>query len=338
MLGNNFNRAYFSTYKKIMENSQRSSENASHNATSGTKWKEFLENTTLHGAEKVTSSRRKLIRITWLILLLTAVACYFTSVINAFDKFFFKHPVSTAIAMIYNTSIVFPAVTICPNNLFSKAKVMMRDEHPAFTAQGLNLSVCAGTRAVRERKMNNLTCGLAMICCCVYFEFSVDVGDLFNCTDERRKDLRYVLQKSGVDFNMEDFILRYSQSMIDLIMFDVGCSFGFKSKCNVSDFKPKLGGSGLCFTFNSEEDYMKVKKLTRSGLNSGLNVMLNANYSDETIGKFSRGIRVLIHKQGEYFDDWSGIGVSPGTHGVISVFKQRVSVNLIIIMIIISLS
>ena len=328
MLNNNFNRKYFSRYKKIMEHNQRASENASYNATSETKWKEFLENTTLHGARNVTSSRRKWIRITWLIFLFTAGASYFTTVFNAFDKYFFKHPITTAITMTYNTNIGFPAVTICPNNLFSKAKVMMRDEHPSFTAQRLNMSVCAATRAMREGKMNNLPCGLAMICCCVYLGYPLPAGDLDNCTDERRKDLRSALNKSGVDFNMEDFLLRYSQNMTDLIFLNSAeCSFGFKSQCEVSDFKPKLAGTGLCFTFNSGEDDVVVRNLTRSGLNGGLNVMLNANYNDETIGKFSRGIRVLIHKQGEYFDDWDGIGVSPGTHAAISVSEQRVSVK-----------
>ena len=327
MLNNDFNRAYFYTHNKIMEYSQRTSENESYNAALETKWKEFLENTTLHGARNVTSSRRKLTRITWLIFLLTAGACYAFTVFNAFEKYFFKHPITTAIAMTYNMNIVFPAVTICPNNLFSKAKVMMRDEHPNFTAEGLNLSACAATRAMREREMNNLTCGLAMICCCVYLDYPVVLGDLLNCTDKIRKDLRYALQKSGVDFNKEDFTLRYSQNMIDLISYRFWCSFGYKSECKASDFTPKLAETGLCFTFNSGEDDAGVKKLTRSGLNGGLNIMLKANYRDETIGKFSRGFRVLIHKQGEYFDDWNGIGVSPGTHAAISVSEQRVSVK-----------
>lgn len=326
MLNENFNRAYLSTYKKIMENSQRASENTSYNATE-TKWKEFLENTTLHGARNVTSSRRKLTRITWLIFLLTAGAFYFMTVYNAFGKYFFKHPITTAITMTYNTKIDFPAVTICPKNLLSKAKVMMRGEHPAFTAQRLNLSVCAATRTIRERKMNNLTCGLAMICCCVYTKYTISVGYLDNCTEERRRDLRKALNQSGVDFNREDFILRYSQDMTDFIYFRFGCTFGFKSNCNASDFKPKLAETGLCFTFNSGEDDAVVRNLTRSGLNGGLNMMLNANYTDQTIGKFSRGIRVLIHKQGEYFDDWNGIGVSPGTHAAILVSEERVSGN-----------
>ena len=310
-----------------MENSQRAGENASYTATSGTKWKEFLENTTLHGARNVTTSRRKFTRITWLIFLLTAGSCYFMTVFNAFDKYFFKHPITTAITMTYDTKIDFPAVTICPNNVFSKAKVMMRDEHPAFTAQRLNLSVCAATRTMRERKMNNLTCGQAMICCCAFMQYNVSGGYFDNCTEERRVHLRNALQRAGVDFNMEDFSLRYSQDITDLILFRLGCSFDYKSECNVSDFKPKLAETGLCFTFNSGEDDVVVRNLKRSGLNGGLNLVLNANYSDETIGKFSRGIRVLIHKQGEYFDDWDGIGVSPGTHAAILVSEQRVSVS-----------
>lgn len=325
MLNDNFNRAHSSTCKKVMENNQKPSENESYNVPSETKWKEFLENTTLHGARNVTSSRRKFTRITWLIFLLAAGAFYFMTVYNAIDKYF-KRPVTTAITMTYNTNMVFPAVTICPNNIFSKAKVMMRDENPSFTAQGLNLTVCAVTRAVREKKMNNLTCGLAMICCCAYLGFSVDVGDIDNCTDDTRNDLRYVLQQSGVDFNMEDFILHYSQDMNDLISYSFGCHFGWKSSCNVSDFTPQLAAYSLCYTFNSGEDDQGVRNVTTSGLNGGLNIVLKTNYSDESIGKFSRGFRILIHKQGEYFDDWDGIGVSPGTHAAIAVSEQRVSV------------
>lgn len=300
-------------------------ENQSHNAPSDTRWKEFLNNTTLHGVRNVVSSRKKLIRLTWLMFLLASGSYYFTTVYNAFDKYL-QRPVTTTITMNYKTTLGFPAVTICPNNLFSKAKVMMWDDAPAFSAQGLNLSVCAATRGVRESKMNNLTCGLAMICCCVYFGIPTEAGNIPNCTNEKRGTLRSALQQSGVNFNMEDFFWYYSAQ---ILRYNSSCTFAQKSSCTTSEFVPKPAAHGLCYTFNSGEDGKAVRNVTLAGLNGGLALLLDSNYSDETIGKLSRGFKVLIHKQGEYFDDWEGISLSPGTHAVITVSEHRVSFGFI---------
>lgn len=309
-----------------MDHSQKDNDNESHNAPTESMWKEFLNNTTLHGARNVVSSRKKFIRTTWLILLLALCTYYLLSVYTAFDKYL-QHPVTTTISMTYKTKMAFPAVTICPNNLFSKAKVMMRDENPAFSAQGLNLSVCAATRDVRESNMNNLACGMAMICCCVHLGFPLDAGYIANCTEERSSILRHVLQQSGVNFNMEDFFLHYSPDITDLLQYSSMCTFSSTSTCNTSDFVRKHASSGFCYTFNSEKTDTGIRNFTLAGLTGGLSLMLNANYSDEVVGKFSRGFKVIIHKQGVYFDDWEGISLSPGTHASIIVSEQRVSLN-----------
>lgn len=310
-----------------MDNNQTDNDNESYNAPTETRWKEFLNNTTLHGVRNVVSSRKIFIRITWLIFLLAAGTYYLATVYNAIDKYL-QHPVTTKITMTYKTNITFPTVTICPNNLFSKAKVMVWDENPAFSAQGLNLNVCEATRDVRESKMNNLTCGMAMICCCVYLGFPLEAGDIDNCTDERRKTLRYALQQSGVDFNLEDFLLYYSANITDLLGSSFMCSFSWSLSCDTSDFVPKLATHGLCYTFNSRKDGKGFRNVHLAGVNGGLSLMLIANYSDETIGKLSRGFKVFIHKSYEYFDDWDGINLSPGTHASITVSEQRVSCQL----------
>lgn len=115
--------------------------------------------------------------------------------------------------------------------------------------------------------------------------------------------------------------------MIDLIFFSLWCMFGWKLECEIFDFKLKLVEIGLCFIFNFGEDDVVVRNFIRLGLNGGFNIMFNVNYIDEMIGKFFWGIRVLIYKQGEYVDDWDGIGVLLGIYVVILVFEQRVSVN-----------
>lgn len=261
--------------------------------------------------------------------LLASGSYYLTTVYNAFDKYL-QHPVTTTITMTYKTNMAFPAVTICPNNLFSKAKVMIWDDNPSFSAQGLNLSVCTATRGVRESKMNNLTCGLAVICCCVYFGIPSEAGNIPNCTNEKRDTLRSALQQSGVNFNIEDFFWYYSADILsEVLRYNSSCTFGQKLPCTTSDFVPKLAAHGLCYTFNSGEDGKSVRNVTLAGLNGGLALMLNANYSDETIGKLSRGFKVLIHKQGQFFDDWEGISLSPGTHAVIKVSEHRVSFGFI---------
>ena len=54
----------------------------------------------------------------------------------------------------------FPAVTICPLNMFAKSKIFMTDNNPLFASSSLNISSCAMTSGVR----GNHPCGWSLLC------------------------------------------------------------------------------------------------------------------------------------------------------------------------------
>ena len=290
--------------------------------TSG-KWKEFLENTTLHGIRNVVSTEKPFLRMLWSILLLTSGSYYIFTVYGAFQKYF-SFPVATTITRKYVKNMTFPAVSICPNNVFSRAKVMTWDDDPEFAAQGLNLSACAATKDLRQKQMDNMPCGLAMMCCCTYIGYEYDATTIHNCTAERRNDLREAVEKSAVNFNMENFFRYYSQDF-NAKLGDISfCTFGWTQTCSRSDFYPVITETGFCYTYNSGESNRSLIIASSSGIANGLNMLLDINDKDHTIGKLSQGFSISIHTQGEFFTELDGFKVSPGTFASIGVSEQRV--------------
>ena len=57
-------------------------------------WREFVDNTTLHGIRYVFIKRHIVIRLLWLVLLLTSGGYYTFAVYRAFNKFY-NRPIST---------------------------------------------------------------------------------------------------------------------------------------------------------------------------------------------------------------------------------------------------
>ena len=260
--------------------------------------------------------------VLWSILILASGTYYVFTVYRALGKYY-DYPAATLTSRVYRQNMTFPAVSICSNNLFSRAKIMMQDEHPYFAALGLNLSACVATKDLRQTEMNYLPCGLAMLCCCTYFGYPYGVTLVDNCTEQKRSSLRSAIQKSASIFNMEDFYRYYSQD-IDVML--VRCNFGWEDSgvCNSSDFVPRITEGGLCYTYNSGQNNQTPKIITMSGANSGITVLLNIDYTDHSIGKFSQGFSISIHTPGEFFSSWDAFLVSPGTHAAIALSEQRV--------------
>ena len=116
--------------------------------TSADMWQEFVDSTTLHGIRYVFMKRHIIIRLLWLVVLLTASFYFVFTVFRAFDKYY-SRPVSTVLSTIRLREMDFPAVTICSKSLFSKSKIFMTDDDPLFESSGLNISPCAVTSDVR---------------------------------------------------------------------------------------------------------------------------------------------------------------------------------------------
>lgn len=311
-----------------MDSNQKEQDKDENRKTSE-KWREFLENTTLHGIRNVVPTRKLVSRMLWSILLLVSGAYFVFTAQCAFRKYF-QYPVATVISRRYVQNITFPAVSICPNNKFSRAKVMMQDDDPEFEAKGLNLSACAATRNLRE-KMDNMPCGLAMICCCTYLEYNYSASLVHNCSETRRSDLQEAVSRAAVNFNMDDFIRHFGQDLDDMFANFTFCTFGWSEYCKSSDFSPVITQYGICYTYNSKKHNRRRQISRSSGVNAGLIVALNANLEDETIGTFSQGFSVSIHDPGEFFDPWDGYNVAPGTRATLLLTEQKVISSILIV-------
>ena len=287
------------------------------NQISADMWREFADNTTLHGIRYVFMKRHILIRLLWLAVLLTSGGYYSFTVYKAFDKYY-SRPISTVLSRKHFKEMDFPAVTICSLNLFAKSKLLVTDDNPLFASSGLNISSCAVTSEVR----GNWPCGLSLLCCCTPSDLISVRSTLPYCNKQYEQDLLTVMKQYSHRPDIEGFYRYYSQDISALL--GPICTFGWEeSDCFSSDFVPLVTPWGMCYTFNSGIDG-QVKTVNTAGVSTGLSVILDAQTSEYTQGKYSEGFKVLIHGQGEYVDEWDGINIGPGQHAVIALSQKRV--------------
>ena len=78
----------------------------------------------------------------------------------------------------------------------------------------------------------------------------------------------------------------------DLCIFDARID----KRCGISDFSPTVTDWGVCYTFNAGLDGPdSIKKGRLSGPGGGLNIMLDTQMDDSTIGRLSEVYSVIIH-------------------------------------------
>ena len=318
---------YFQSVKhpKMNDKTLGEEEKRKHHRSLSQKWTAFIKNTTLHGIRNVLPSQRpKVSRVVWSVVMLTFGAYFIYTFYKAVNKYLQYYTV-TLITKNYEQNMSFPAVSICPDNLFSRRKIMMQDDDPFFAAQGLNMSACEVTRELRQREMNNMSCGLAMICCCAFFGYKTNPIYYPNCTKQRRSALQKAIEESGVLFNMEEFFTVFSPDSEEMLSHYFACLFQWSEDCSASDFETEVTQYGICRTFNSRKNN-RSKVSYRGGVSSGLAILLNVSQSDYTLGhKIAQGFSISIHAQGESFNGFdAAFSVMPGTYATISLTEQRV--------------
>ena len=301
------------------EEEQQPSQANDNGKASADMWQEFLDSTTLHGIRYVFMKCHVLVRLLWLVILLSSFGYYIVTVYRAFDKYY-SRPINTLLSHKHVKRMDFPAVTICPMSHFSRRKIFMTDDDPLFESSGLNISACAVTSGIRGYR----PCGLSMLCCCTPFLES-DLVELPNCTTQYRQDLLVKIRKSGFVIPLKDLVRVYSHDVNAIVT--PFCIFGRKlkgEKCSAKDFVPIVTASlGLCYTFNSGIDG-KVRKVDTAGVSSGLTVILDAQ-TDDYIAAYSKGFTVLVHGQGEYADEkGKAINVGAGQSTFMAVSQKRV--------------
>lgn len=284
-------------------------------------WDNWVNNTSLHGIRYLFWRRPLWARIGWLVLLLAFTAYFLFTAYMSLEKYF-KRPINTVITQKYVSSLEFPAVTICPQNLISKKKMYALDGDADFVTYGLNESFCSATKSVRGDK----PCGAAMVCCCLPF-FLFDGGNIIpNCTTPYIQDLLAAQYNSGTFFDTSKFYEKYSPGVEQMLKYGFCVFDGRIDKlCGVSDFSSSVTDWGVCHTFNAGLGGPdSIRKAQFTGAGGGLILLLSAEIDDNTIGRLSEGFSVLIHRQGDYFLPWDGITVGPGMQAIITLHQQRI--------------
>ena len=281
-------------------------------------WQEFVDNTTLHGVRYVFKKRHILISLIWVVLLLASGGYYIFTVYTAFKKYY-NRPINTVVSRKHVKEMDFPAVTVCPLNEFAASKLYMTNDNPLFVSSGLNISSCAVTSKVR----GDQPCGWSLLC--VLPEYETLRPALPNCTSQYREELLNTMQESAHYIDRENLHRYYSQEIESLV--GPKCEFDVVANCSAKDFAPLVTQWSKCYTFNSGKNG-KIKRVNSAGVSFGFSVILDAKTEEYSYGKFSEGFKVIIHKQGEFVDEWEGINVGPGQHAVIALSEKRVTFSI----------
>ena len=301
--------------KKDMHSSSASRQRFRH------KWNEFVEATTLHGVRYIFVRKRVGIRLLWLAFLLITVGFFLNSASRSVAKYY-RHPISTKVSNKFVSSLTFPAVSICPSNVVSKRKIITSDSDDYFKIEGLNLSACTVTEAVR----GGSPCGHALLCCCLSIPGQFK-GSYFvpHCSNSYQTQLQSALSYSPKSFNKWEFLAKYSQSMKQMLGNNIVCYFGaLNASCDYTHFTQEVKEDGTCYTFNSGRPGHPIRKSYDKGAYGGLTIILDLKTDDHVMVNWAQGLRLVVHNQGEFFSIWDGMLVSPGTFASVSISQKKV--------------
>lgn len=280
------------------------------------KWKIFASNTTLHGLRYIVRNEQSISkRFIWLLFLCIAAGTYLYLSTLSLTKFL-SRPIKTVVSQETPTNgLKFPAVTICNLNIFMKSKIDTDDEDDNFVKMELNISGCNELRAVR----GNLSCGQALLCAYAWYGPALVKG----CNETVRQNIIDLLNRSSERlFNKEEFLTRYGHNITS--MFLLYCRFMKRTECSDKDFVPKLTEDGICFTFNSGRK-SPVLKAIFEGPDLGLNILLDVQTNESTLGEYSHGLKIIVHDQDTFVNRHSGFNVPPGSHATVAVKLRKVT-------------
>ena len=96
---------------------------------------EFVSSTTLHGLNRILSSRNRIKRMIWLLLVLLGVGYLsYASCKTIYE--YHLYPYNTKVQMVFEKRTVFPAVTICNTNRFMRTKAEKKYPRVAMYYKG----------------------------------------------------------------------------------------------------------------------------------------------------------------------------------------------------------
>ncbi|KXJ28763.1 Acid-sensing ion channel 5 [Exaiptasia diaphana] len=263
---------------------------------------DFAQNTTMHGLHSVANSKTKLSKVIWLTLLSLSLFYMVKSTILS-GKRYFSYPYTTEVGEEFagKSGLKFPAITLCPMNMFVKTKIELQDEHRLFRKMGLNLKICDDTRKSRQRY--NLSCGMFLMCNVGFY----DMGGS-NCGPETKTVLDDYLRNAN-----NSSVINYEEQFRDIYGPNLehsleDCRF-INRKCNASDFTKHVYTYGKCFQINNDK-----QNASWTFAYDKLFIVLDAKVHQYTKSPlFTEGFKFYVQAQGTFTSPRKGFVVSPGT-------------------------
>lgn len=256
----------------------------------------WLDNTTVHGITHVFKGKSTIKRIFWLIIFMGALVGCTINVLNRF-RLLLNNPTSTSVTIDNNNGgVPFPAITICNLNPLSA------EAAEEYNVSGL-FDHLDSPDVIDELEVDPLLLYTA----CVHEQNRIPF-------QLRQRTFRELLNSGHVP--LEEFI--------------IGCSYGsLHQNSDPSDedcrlqFKPVITNYGRCYTFNGDEDNVRMVRVT--GQSYGLHLYVNIH---QDLYKYSMnsdvGIKVSITPQGSVPQpDEQGIAVGPGSYAYIALKLER---------------
>jgi len=274
---------------------------------------DFAQSTTMHGLYSISTCRSKPGKLIWLTLLSLSIFYMIKSNIISVRRYY-QYPFTTEIGEEFagQNGLKFPAITVCPMNMFVKKKIEYQDENPFFQRFGLNLEICKTTREVRRKF--NLTCGRFLMC-----TLNLYTMGLSDCGREAKTILTDYLRtntNASATSYEEEFRDKYGPSLEGSLVL---CKFG-NSKCFAREFTQSVSKYGKCYQFNGDTNNASWAYTTGS-----LFLILDAKVDEYTQSPFfTEGFRIHIQEQGSYTAPRTGFVVSPGNIASVSVRQKRV--------------
>ncbi|KAM9799880.1 acid-sensing ion channel 1B isoform 2-T2 [Syngnathus typhle] len=306
----------------------------------------FVRHSTLHGLRHVFggggggggSSYPR--RVAWLLALVAAVALLLAWSSNRV-RYLLSSPVYTKAHMVYAKRLVFPAVTICNQNLLLPRRMKKSDIFSAGRWLGLLGRNWQVSPAARE--------ALAA----PWSQQQQRTEAPWSQHQQQRTEAPWSQQQQQrteppwsplsriLDFNhflpppresqpsMRQLLDRLGHQLEEMLLY---CRYQGEM-CGPRNFSTIFTRYGKCYTFNSGQDGRPLLLTMKGGMGNGLELMLDIQQdeylpvwgeTDET--SFEAGIKVQIHAQDEPpFIDQLGFGVAPGFQTFVSCQEQRLT-------------
>ncbi|CAH1795926.1 unnamed protein product [Owenia fusiformis] len=265
--------------------------------------KHFAESTTAHGLARIPTSRTKIVKFIWIIIILGCGITSFVFLYQSFAKYLAFKP-KDVVSISREITVKFPSVTVCPL-------------YPIATGKNFNIYDYLDNNSTYVYKLNQIISGF-------YEKFDEPEDPLY---------AKYIRHKNRVVawqwiYENNPNITNASHSWPDLVPI---CSFKGKP-CKAEHIEKFVDPNYYnCYTFNgmnsstlngenhtSTEDEMIVESI---GPTSGLSLIMFLDLHEEQRSMFnpmiptsgSAGIRVVIHETGTVPDPTAnGFDIPPG--------------------------